>query len=221
MKNNSPKKIYNGGRLILELEPRVLLSADQPAAGLGDDLLNRPDSLAAHVAYLSNSTSSNDASVTESVTQTEEFRELVIIDPSTPDIDVLLTDLLSQAEDGRTIEVVVLDSDRSGLDQITELLEGRTDISALHIISHGVGGSIMLGDGLVTQDTLVSSAQTVHAWGSSLTDDGDILIYGCDLGQTADGRSFIDAIAKLTGADVAASDDRTGHADLGGDWELE
>ena len=217
MKNKSPKKIYDGGRLILELEPRVLLSADQPAAGLGDDFLNRPESLAAHVAYLSNNTSSNDASVAESVTQTEEFRELVIIDPSTPDIDVLLADLLSQAEDGRIIEVVVLDSDRSGLDQITEILEGQTDISALHIISHGVGGSVMLGDGLVNQDTLVSGAQSVHAWGSSLTDDGDILIYGCNLGQSADGRSFIDAIARLTGADVAASDDRTGHADLGGD----
>ena len=28
-------------------------------------------------------------------------------------------------------------------------------------------------------------------------------------------------LAELTGADVAASDDLTGHASLGGDWELE
>jgi hypothetical protein len=32
---------------------------------------------------------------------------------------------------------------------------------------------------------------------------------------------LIDRLAALTGADVAASDDKTGHADLGGDWDLE
>lgn len=34
-------------------------------------------------------------------------------------------------------------------------------------------------------------------------------------------RQFIDHLALFTGADVAASDDLTGNAALGGDWELE
>ena len=51
--------------------------------------------------------------------------------------------------------------------------------------------------------------------------DGDLLIYGCDLAATERGEQFVDSLARLTGADVAASDDPTGHADLGGDWELE
>jgi len=208
------KKTYDGGRLILELEPRVLLSADQPAAGLGDDFRNDPERVSAHIAYLSEDESANDASTAGSTTQSEALRELVIIDAGTPDIQLLLADLLAQTEDGRIVEVAVLDSDRSGIDQIDELLEGRTDISAIHIISHGSDGSIALGDGVIDQDTLVSRAQSIQAWGSALTDDGDILIYGCNLAATDDGRSFIDAIARLTGADVAGSDDRTGHADL-------
>ena len=43
---------------------------------------------------------------------------------------------------------------------------------------------------------------------------------GSGAGDAA-GRSLLDAVGSLTGADVAASDDATGHAELGGDWELE
>ena len=58
-------------------------------------------------------------------------------------------------------------------------------------------------------------------WGEALADDGDILIYGCDLAGSQEGRSLIEALSRLTGADVAASEDRTGAAAKGGDWELE
>ena len=48
-----------------------------------------------------------------------------------------------------------------------------------------------------------------------------MLIYGCSLAETADGRELVDALGKLTATDVAASDDLTGNKILGGDWELE
>ena len=38
---------------------------------------------------------------------------------------------------------------------------------------------------------------------------------------SGEGEALVDGLAKLTGADVAASDDLTGNEDLGGDWELE
>ena len=47
------------------------------------------------------------------------------------------------------------------------------------------------------------------------------MIYGCDVAQTDAGRALIDSLARLTGADVAASTDLTGSALLGGDWDLE
>ena len=222
MKQRQAKKRYDGGRLLLELEPRVLLSADQPAAALSSGWADHLDRLAPQVAYQPAEISANDASAAGSAVTTAEFlRELVIVDPATPDLETLITDILSQAGDGRTIEIAVLDADRPGLEQINEILAGRTDIAALHIVSHGSDGAMALGDGEVDLDTLIANARSVQDWGSAFTEDGDILIYGCDLAQTADGRNFIDTIARLTGADVAASDDRTGHDSLGGDWDLE
>ena len=34
-------------------------------------------------------------------------------------------------------------------------------------------------------------------------------------------KTLLDDIAEMTGADVAASDDNTGHAIFGADWDLE
>ena len=59
------------------------------------------------------------------------------------------------------------------------------------------------------------------AWSNALADDADILIYGCNLAASESGEMLVESLASLTGADVAASDDLTGHESLGGDWELE
>ncbi len=52
-------------------------------------------------------------------------------------------------------------------------------------------------------------------------ESGDILFYGCNIADDSDGLSLLNEVAELTGGDVAASDDMTGHADLNADWELE
>ena len=52
-----------------------------------------------------------------------------------------------------------------------------------------------------------------------MTNDGDILFYGCDVGK--DGGVFIGQLAKLTDADIAASSNKTGSTAKGGDWNLE
>ena len=54
-----------------------------------------------------------------------------------------------------------------------------------------------------------------------LDSDADLLIYGCDLASTESGQDLIDILALACDCDVAASDDLTGAADLGGDWILE
>ena len=48
--------------------------------------------------------------------------------------------------------------------------------------------------------------------------DGDILFYGCDVGAAS---ALVGDLAIATGADIAASNDLTGAAARGGDWELE
>ncbi len=149
------------------------------------------------------------------------FDELVIVDPNTPDFQKIVDDILAQRADGRVIEVLVLDPAQDGIAQVSAALAGRTGLDALHIVSHGDAGTIRLGETTLDFDSLLKSAKSIKGWGSALSGDADILIYGCDVASNADGRAFVDALARLTGADVAASEDLTGDAAQGGDWTLE
>jgi hypothetical protein len=91
----------------------------------------------------------------------------------------------------------------------------------VHIISHGYAGGLLIGNSLIEVTSLHDRADEWSAWADSLTDDADILLYGCDVAATASGSLFIDQLATLTTADVAASTDLTGTATLGGNWVLE
>ncbi len=57
--------------------------------------------------------------------------------------------------------------------------------------------------------------------GASLAPQGDLLLYGCDVATGSEGLQFIQTIAQLTGADVAASTDKSGPSALGGNSALE
>ncbi|MBF8271434.1 MAG: hypothetical protein HW380_539 [Magnetococcales bacterium] len=127
--------------------------------------------------------------------------------------------LLSAA--GAGTEVVLLDQGRDGVAQITEILAGRSQLDSLYIVSHGRAGEILLGGSRLTLDTLEQQSGLLSQWGSALAKDGDLLIYGCDVGAGERGKAFVQALSDLTGADVAVSEDATGSFRLGGDWDLE
>ena len=199
--------------LLDELEPRVLFSAtpidpammaeEQPAMVVEVDAAEGDNS---------NLENLDEASASQS------HSEIIIIDGSVPDLQQFLDDL---SRSGREADVFVLDTDRDGIDQITEILDGRTGIDSLHIVSHGDVGEVTLGSTKLTQDTLAGYAGQIASWQDGFSADADILFYGCDLAGDESGRGFVESIAALTGTDVAASDDLTGHDSLGGDWELE
>ena len=69
--------------------------------------------------------------------------------------------------------------------------------------------------------TWLNTPDEIASWSGALTDDADLLFYGCNLAESSEGEAFISSISALTGADVAASDDSTGSSELGGDWSLE
>ena len=148
-------------------------------------------------------------------------RELVIVDGSVAEYQQLLDDLLGGTDDVRTSKCYLLNRDTDGIDQLSQVLSEQTQLDAIHIISHAEDANVRLGNQWLGGDNLAAHAGSLAAWGNSLTASGDILFYGCDLAATAEGREFVEAIAGLTGADVAASEDDTGSADHGGDWELE
>ena len=147
--------------------------------------------------------------------------EIAFVDSQVDNFAALADSLASQSTATRNIEVVLLDSNRDGIQQIREVLLGRNSVDSIQIYSHGVDGAVQLGSTWLDSFALDWRADEISQWADSLSADADILLYGCDAAADAHGRTLVDQLAQLTGADVAASTDTTGHRDLGGDWTLE
>lgn len=141
--------------------------------------------------------------------------EVVFVVDSLPDIGTLTSGI----RDG--VEVVMLDGQGDGLAQMADYLRGRTGLSAIHIVSHGDEGKISLGSAWLDVQGVAEREGLLQQIGQSLTEDGDILLYGCHVGANGQGAEFLSVLAAATGADVAASTDSTGSAAMGGDWALE
>lgn len=121
------------------------------------------------------------------------------------------------------VEVVLLDGSRDGLAQITQWAESHTGYDAIHVLSHGSEGALRLGRDTLNATALADAsvrAELVRL-GRALAEDGDLLLYGCNIAADVQGQRFVDSLAAATGADVAASEDLTGNTKLGGDWNLE
>jgi hypothetical protein len=118
-------------------------------------------------------------------------------------------------------EVYILDSAQDAVSQITAVLMGRQQVSSLHIVSHGEVGGLRFGDNSLNLYNLQDYASQIQSWSSALTPNADILLYGCNVAQGDLGTAFVHILSQLTGADVAASNDLTGSASLGGNWILE
>ncbi len=147
--------------------------------------------------------------------------ELVVVDLSIPDADLMVDDLLAQRDAGRAIEVLRIAADDDGFARIGSALLGRSGITAVHVLSHGSSQGLQIGAARLDAAGLGARADALSSWRAALSDDADLLFYGCDLAATEAGQALLDAIAALTGADVAASSDLTGSADAGGNWVLE
>ncbi|MEM9644880.1 MAG: DUF4347 domain-containing protein, partial [Planctomycetota bacterium] len=145
---------------------------------------------------------------------------VIFVDAGVDNVGTLLADL--QAGTGNTQFVVVhLAADENGIDAITDTLEQLSGVDAVHILSHGDGEGFQLGNQRLDLETAGDYAGDIASWGYALDTDADLLIYGCDLASTEAGRDLVDILAIVCDCDVAASDDQTGHQDLGADWTLE
>ena len=117
-------------------------------------------------------------------------------------------------------EILILDTDRNAIAQITEALAQQSEVSSLQIFSHGDRGLLQLGNTDLNLDNIGEYRDELTSWQNSLTPDSDILLYGCNIAGGM-GTEFVDTLSSLTGADVAASTDLTGSSFLDGDGELE
>jgi len=143
--------------------------------------------------------------------------EAVFIDSRIADYEKLLAGIAPH------VEVHVLDGARDGLSQIFEALACKSGCyDALHLVTHGGPARVDLPGGrTLSYANLKADTSDLVRLGGFLSKEADLLLYGCDVGRGAEGRAFLSALARLTGADVTASDDLTGAAARGGNAVLE
>ncbi len=176
------------------LEPRLMLAAD---AGV-----------AVEVA------AANTDDVSDIAPARQAVDRIVFIDS-----DVNEADLLAVAVDHA--DVVLITPGQDPIAQISKTLASRRDVGSVHVVSHGEAGKIQLAGTVIDESALRANAQHVKAWSRALSSDADILIYGCSVGAGSEGCALMTTLAEITGADVAASVNRTGSPSSDADWQLE
>ncbi len=196
--------------LISALEPRLLF--DGAAVATAVDVLDNS-------SFESNSLKDSVDELPAIQNDSEnQKKEIAFIDSNIKNYETILKDL---NENINISEIYIIDSNSNGLEQIASILESKSDLDALHIISHGSEGEIRIGSSLLNSSNIEQSSLLLKSISNSMTEEGDILLYGCNVGTNGIGESFVNTFAELTRADVAASDDITGSESFNGDWDLE
>ncbi|PWC19071.1 hypothetical protein DDT52_12275, partial [Brenneria roseae subsp. roseae] len=210
------------------LEPRMLFDG-AIAATVAETAATTSDSTIDHAVNNTTATAQNnpDDSVVQATQNIDvtavtdetasDRKEVAFIDTSVRDYQTLVAGIKPG------VEIVLINGDQDGLQQIAEWAAAHTGYDAIHIFSHGSEGKLNLGTTLLTETVLQSEnvQAELAVIGNALTADGDLLLYGCDVAAGAHGDAFIAGLAAATGADVAASINATGSSVIGGDWVLE
>ncbi|MEM8502625.1 MAG: DUF4347 domain-containing protein [Cyanobacteria bacterium P01_D01_bin.1] len=129
------------------------------------------------------------------------------------------TDTLQQALSDK--HVIQLSPNTDGVEEITQVLSEYQNLESIHIFSHGSSGELQLGNATLSQAFVAEYRDDLQSWGDALLGEGDVFLYGCDVAAGETGEAFVQQVSQLTQADVAASNNTTGHVSLGGDWTLE
>ncbi|MEZ0167548.1 DUF4347 domain-containing protein [Microvirga sp. TS319] len=140
---------------------------------------------------------------------------LYFIDESVSDINTIVNAIPASAE------VRVIGFGEDAVVHLQAALADKRDISAVHLVSHGRPGAIVLGASVIDATTLATRAEDFLDIGRSLAPDADLIVYGCRVAEGESGKAFLAKLADLTGSNVAASETLTGAAHLGGNWDLE
>lgn len=197
--------------------PRTYLSASVSAgmSGSTERLSVVPDPTLAHISKLPLVHAEVTTAAALDIVQATAVKELVIIDAAVPDKAAFYRGVKPG------VAIVEIDSNRSGLAQLKQIVGRYKNLSALHIVSHAADGVLYLGNSQVDAGTLQQEVDALATLKGALVKGADLLLYGCDLAKGEQGEQLLDIIRSHTDLDVAASTNKTGNAAAGGDWELE
>ena len=195
--------------VISALEQRVLF--DGAAVETAVDVLDN-SSFSSTTNDATNNSAENIVHEAQAVQSFERpRREVAFVDVTVSDYQTLVDGV------GEGVETYLV----SSMNEISSILKNETNIDAIHILSHGNTGEIIVGNDVLNQSTLNNFDAVLQSMKSSLGENGDILLYGCNVASDGTGQEFIDLLSSETQADVAASNDVTGNSNVNGDWDLE
>ncbi|WP_189988716.1 DUF4347 domain-containing protein, partial [Thalassobaculum fulvum] len=145
--------------------------------------------------------------------------ECLIVDPGVADSRILLDGLRPG------IEVVRLPVSGDPVAAIAMALAGRRsaglpELTALHVLSHGAPGRLLLSGRMVDAAALAARPALLEPIRDALADDAEIVLYGCSVAEGTDGAAFVERLSALLGCRVAASAGPVGSSDRGGNWDL-
>jgi hypothetical protein len=141
-------------------------------------------------------------------------KEVAFIDPTISELGVLLSVLRPG------VQAVILNRSEPALAQIAASVKRRSGTAVIHIIAHGGPGEVRFAAGPLSLKTIGEHAGALLSIGQAL-DGGELLLWSCDAGGGEDGVAFIEALARATGANVAASAGPIGSIAHGGHWQLD
>ena len=219
--------------LIEALEPRLLFSATADIAVFDDgnadgqylaQAAGQVDLVSIYMSTepLGTGHSANDLAPQADlpVESTVGITTVIFVDTAVDNYAALVKDINAGLE-RNSVAIIYLDSTQDGLAQINNYLAGASGISAIHILSHGIAGNVQLGNQVLNESTIGQFKEQIAAWQTALTNDADILFYGCDLAANQSGVDLLRQLSVLTGADIAASNNVTGNSSVNADWVLE
>ena len=189
------------------LEPRIMF--DGAAVFTGAEALEQLENQ--NTSQIQNDINENN-SVEILLKNKDTKKEIVFIDKGVDDYQKIVNSIdVSKS-------IYLIDTQENGFEKIQDVLSNQTDVDAIHIVGHANVGQVVLGNSVLNAETINFFKSNLESIGESLTKDGDILFYGCNLAKGEQGKLFVQQIGNITQADIAASDDITGKD---GDWLLE
>lgn len=122
------------------------------------------------------------------------------------------------------VRTLVVSPDQDGIALIGATLRDAPATATVHVLGHGQPGAMQLGSARLDDASIERYRDQLTTWfaqRNSAKRRPEILLYGCEVGAGAIGRGFVDHLARVTQADVAASVDLTGGIAANANWDLE
>ncbi|MDT9191078.1 MAG: DUF4347 domain-containing protein, partial [Limnospira sp. PMC 894.15] len=139
---------------------------------------------------------------------------LVIIDSALEDYSLLVAGVIPSAQ------VLLLDSQGDGVQQISDILATETEIEQLHLLCHGSPGCLYLGNSILNLATLGKYTPELKKWRNALGVGSQVILYGCQVAAQKVGQKFVNTLHQVLGSNLAATDNLTGNKQRGGSWNL-